>query len=235
MHAIRRSDALLASHPLHAFYWPLFAAYVYSYISGALIVLAAPELVALFDADGTGANREKWIYACVLQGLILLRMSLWAEKTTGQPFGAPVRADMKWFAFAVFAVPIIHSVSFDLMGGLFSVGEGDWTIRDDFDNSMFEMNQYSLMLLYVILIAPIVEEVGFRGILLGFFRGRGMPKIIAVLITAAGFAALHTQYTLPAIAAVFILGLVLGWLRLASNSIGPPIIAHIAVNAMVVL
>ena len=126
-------------------------------------------------------------------------------------------------------------MTFDIIGNFVSSGEGDWTVREDFDASMFARDRYSLLLLYVILLAPIIEEIGFRGILLGFLRGRGIPDIIVLLVTAAGFAMLHTQYTLPAIGAVFILGLVLGWLRIVSNSIGPPILAHIAVNALVSL
>jgi membrane protease YdiL (CAAX protease family) len=139
---------------------------------------------------------------------------------------------MKWFAFAVLVVPLIHWQVFEIIGGLVSSGEGDWTTREDFDTSMFTDRGSMLMLVYVILLAPIVEEVGFRGILLGFLRGRGIPEIAAVIVTAAGFALLHTQYTVPAITAIFLLGLVLGWLRLASGSLGPPIIAHIAVNTL---
>lgn len=230
-----RSDAQLAGHPLHAFYWPLIAAYVYSFVSGFLIYQLAPDLIDVLGSEGATANREKWIYACLLQSLILVRMSLWAEKVTGEPFATPVRAEWQWFVLAILFVPFVHEVTFDLMGGLFSSGEGNWTVREDFDMSMFEADRYILMLLYVILLAPILEEVGFRGILLGYLKGRGVPHVLTVVITAAGFAILHTQYTAPAIAAVFVLGLVLGWLRLASNSIGPPIVAHIAVNAMVSL
>jgi len=228
-----RAQALLARHPWQAFYWPMVAAYFYSFISAYLLAGLAPDLLDLLTTEGVGGNRQKWIYACILQGLILIRMCLWVEKANGEPFGAPVRAEFKWFAFAVIAVPMIHLLTFATFGNLFSSGEGDWTIREDFDASMFESGRYGLMLLYIILLAPIVEEVGFRGILLGFLRGRGIPKALAVIIPAVGFALLHTQYTPPAIAAVFVLGLVLGWLRLASKSIGPPIIAHIAVNAAV--
>lgn len=233
MDRINATDAQLVGHPYHAFYWPLIAAYVYSFASGFFMAMLTPDLLALFAEEGAGANREKWIYACMLQGLILIRMSLWAEKTNGEPFGAPVRSDLKWFVFAVIMVPILHYLTFELIGSFVSSGESDWTVRDDFDASMFEAERYGLMLLYVIVLAPIVEEVGFRGILLGYLRGRGIPEALGVLITAAGFALLHTQYTTPALIAIFVLGLILGWLRLASKSIGPPIIAHMAVNTLV--
>lgn len=235
MDVTRRTELQLAGHPFQAFYWPLIAAYVYSFASGFLLAGLAPQLLDLLSAEGGQNNHEKWMHACVLQGLILVRMSMWVEKVAGEPFGAPVRASLNWYVFAVIAVPFIHWMTFGIIGDFVSSGEGDWTVREDFDASMFTAERYSLMLFYTILLAPIVEEVGFRGILLGFLRGRGLPDIITLLITAAGFALLHTQYTLPAIGAVFILGLVLGWLRIASNSIGPPILAHIAVNAFVSL
>lgn len=232
MDSINRSDALLSRHPWHAFYWPLIAAYAYSFVSAVFLYALTPDLLDVLSAEGTTANREKWIYACLLQSLILVRMCMWVEKVNGEPFGGPIRAGTKWFLFAVLVVPLIHWQVFEIIGSLVSSGEGDWSTREDFDDSMFRGQRAYLMLLYVIILAPIVEEVGFRGILLGFLRGRGVPGIAAVLITAVGFAALHTQYTLPAIGAVFILGLVLGWLRLASGSLGPPIIAHIAVNTL---
>jgi membrane protease YdiL (CAAX protease family) len=232
MGAINRSDALLSRHPWHAVYWPLIAAFVYSFVSAVFLYALTPDLLNILSDEGPAGNREKWIYASLLQGLILVRMCLWAEKVSGEPFGGPVHAEMKWFAFAVLVVPLIHWQVFEIIGGLVSSGEGDWTTREDFDTSMFTDRGSMLMLVYVILLAPIVEEVGFRGILLGFLRGRGIPEIAAVIVTAAGFALLHTQYTVPAITAIFLLGLVLGWLRLASGSLGPPIIAHIAVNTL---
>ena len=235
MDAINRSDALLSRHPWHAFYWPLIAAYVYSFVSAVFLYALTPDLLEILSAEGSEANREKWIYACILQGFLLVRMSLWADKTNGEPFGGPVKAEMKWFALAIFLVPLMHWQVFEIIGGLVSSGEENWTTREDYDVSMFTDRRSLLMLLYVIILAPIVEEVGFRGILLGFLRGRGVPAIVAVLVTAAGFAMLHIQYTPPAIIGVFVLGLVLGWLRLASGSLGPPIAAHIAVNAFVSL
>ena len=82
----------------------------------------------------------------------------------------------------------------------------------------------------LVLLAPILEEVTFRGVALGCLLGRGVPVAAAIGIQAVGFALVHLQYTPAAMFSVFILGLFLGWLRIASKSIAVPILAHMAVN-----
>jgi membrane protease YdiL (CAAX protease family) len=84
--------------------------------------------------------------------------------------------------------------------------------------------------LVVALGAAISEEFVFRGVLQNSLSNR-LNGWLAVLITSAAFAALHT-WRFPA---AFILGFFLGVLYLRSRSIVVPFAAHLTINSVVVL
>lgn len=77
--------------------------------------------------------------------------------------------------------------------------------------------------------APIVEEVIFRGLILGSLH-RVMPGWLAVLLSAAVFGACHGQWVWMGYA--FVLGLVFGLMRLHSGSILPSMLCHLVFNAI---
>jgi len=87
--------------------------------------------------------------------------------------------------------------------------------------------------LVIVILPAVAEELFFRGWVLAAFAGdrptRGRA-VAAVLLQAAAFAAFHL---LPErMPQTFLLGLVLGWLTLATGSILPAILAHAAHNAV---
>jgi uncharacterized protein len=77
-------------------------------------------------------------------------------------------------------------------------------------------------------IAPLVEEVFFRGFLFQGLRQR-YGWITAMLLSSAIFAAAHLD--LVALVPTFILGNVLAYVYHRSNSVWPGIILHFLVNA----
>jgi uncharacterized protein len=77
-------------------------------------------------------------------------------------------------------------------------------------------------------LAPIVEEMFFRGFLFQGFRQK-YGWIVAALLSSAIFAAAHLD--LVALIPTFILGCVLAYMYHASNSVWPGIILHFLVNA----
>ena len=88
----------------------------------------------------------------------------------------------------------------------------------------------SLFVLAVL--APLVEELIFRGLLYGWIEGRWGSRAAVALSTAA-FALAHIE---PAhIVLVAPLGLLFGWLRWRTDSILPSLFAHVANNSMAVM
>ncbi|NQU85035.1 MAG: CPBP family intramembrane metalloprotease [Mariniphaga sp.] len=83
----------------------------------------------------------------------------------------------------------------------------------------------------VVIIAPIVEELIFRGLIMNGFM-RNYPKFIAIFLSALLFALFHLNpWQFPA---TFFLGLLLGWLMVRTHNIFICIIAH-AINNLIVL
>lgn len=79
------------------------------------------------------------------------------------------------------------------------------------------------------IIAPIVEEIFFRGFVFGGLRPRyGWQR--AALISAALFAVIHFVPT--AVIPIFILGYIFAYLYHRSDSIWPAILMHAATNAL---
>lgn len=86
-------------------------------------------------------------------------------------------------------------------------------------------------LLVLAVLAPLVEELVFRGLLYGWVAGRwgGLP---ALLVSSLAFAAAHYE---PAhIVLVAPLGLWFGWLRWRTGSLLPSIVAHTINNGLAV-
>ena len=80
-----------------------------------------------------------------------------------------------------------------------------------------------------VIVAPVVEEVFFRGFVFAGLRQRYDWKK-AALISSALFAVIHVTPT--AMIPVFILGLIFAYLYHRSDSIWPAILMHISTNAL---
>ena len=81
-------------------------------------------------------------------------------------------------------------------------------------------------------LAPLVEELVFRGLLYGWLAGRWGGGI-AVIGSSLAFAAAHVE--LAHVVLVLPLGLVFGWLRWRSGSLWPSLVAHMANNGLAVV
>jgi uncharacterized protein len=83
--------------------------------------------------------------------------------------------------------------------------------------------------------APIAEEMLFRGLLFGVLRDTRIGLAGTVAMTAALWSALHLQYSLYGVVAIFFIGLYLGWLREKTGSLVPPMIVHGLYNGSIVV
>jgi membrane protease YdiL (CAAX protease family) len=81
------------------------------------------------------------------------------------------------------------------------------------------------------LLAPVAEELVFRGMLYGWLAGR-WNNLVAFILSSLAFAAAHTE---PLhILMVLPLGFWFGWLRWRTGSLVPTIVAHIINNTIAV-
>jgi membrane protease YdiL (CAAX protease family) len=87
----------------------------------------------------------------------------------------------------------------------------------------------ALMILAIVVVAPIGEEVAFRGFL---YRGLVRPgrEILAIAVISLAWALLHVQYDWLGMLQIFALGVILGWFRWASGSTTLTIVMHVLIN-----
>ena len=89
-----------------------------------------------------------------------------------------------------------------------------------------------LLILSVILLAPIGEELLFRGIIMNYSK-RCMPAIWAIILQAALFGLYHGN--IVQIIYAFVMGIILGIVSQKLGSIVYSIILHMAVNISIFL
>ncbi len=89
--------------------------------------------------------------------------------------------------------------------------------------------EYILAFISLVVIAPVAEEILFRGYLLGKLR-KHLPLWTAILITSLLFAIVHFAWNVGV--DVFVLSLVLCVLRVVSGSLWPSILLHMFKNGL---
>lgn len=91
-----------------------------------------------------------------------------------------------------------------------------------------------MLVLTVAVVAPIVEEMVFRGFMYGGFE-RSLGAFPAVLLTSAVFTVMHFQYNYYELLSIFVLGLVLAWARMKTQSLWTPIVMHAVNNGLALM
>lgn len=89
--------------------------------------------------------------------------------------------------------------------------------------------EYILAFVALVVLAPVAEEILFRGYLFGKLQ-KNVATWIAVLITSVVFAAVHLAWNVGI--DVFALSIVLCLLRIVSNSLWPSILLHMLKNGI---
>jgi membrane protease YdiL (CAAX protease family) len=84
----------------------------------------------------------------------------------------------------------------------------------------------------VIFIAPIMEEVMYRGLLQRAMVHFALGRWCSILVTSAIFSCMHIGIVAPqALAALFVLSLGLGWVYERTGRLTAPIVMHVLFNA----
>ena len=86
------------------------------------------------------------------------------------------------------------------------------------------------VMIAVVLVGPIGEEVLFRGFLFRRWVTPDWHGAVAVVVIPLLWAAMHLQYDWFGISQVFLIGLVLSWIRWRSGSCLLTIVLHVLVN-----
>jgi len=87
-----------------------------------------------------------------------------------------------------------------------------------------------LLVLGIAFFAPVLEEVIFRGFLLKGLSNSSLGVYGAIFLTSFVWAIIHTQYGWGYLLLIFMIGLVLGYARIRTNSLLVPIMMHVFFN-----
>jgi len=131
-------------------------------------------------------------------------------------------------AFAVLAVEIAFNV------GLFSllpiVDDSTSGIADEYQAALGNPVALTLFWLSLTVIAPVSEEIAFRGFLLRGWMSTRLGVTGAIVLSSLLFAAIHGPNQLPVFISLFVGGMLLATMRWLSGSIVPTILMHATWN-----
>jgi hypothetical protein len=88
-----------------------------------------------------------------------------------------------------------------------------------------------LMWLTLVIAAPVGEEALFRGFLYRGWAQSPGAVVPAIVVISAAWAIIHTQYDWFGIVQIFLIGLLLGWVRWRSGSTLLTMLLHGLINA----
>jgi len=92
-----------------------------------------------------------------------------------------------------------------------------------------------LLALAVVMVAPLFEEVFFRGFLYAGLAHSRIGPAGAIVVSALIWTVIHTQYDLFDLSQVLVGGLYLGWMRARTGSVLLPFATHALWNAIALL
>jgi uncharacterized protein len=123
----------------------------------------------------------------------------------------------RWWLVAVLGIGIFLAVAFGIELVADLVAPNQQKQVTDVNTVLFSHFNNPAAVIFLGVLAGVVEEILFRGALL--------PRL-GIVVTAVLFAALHTQYAVSfATLEVFVLGIGLGWLRTRAGTL-PCIVTH---------
>ena len=181
--------------------------------------------------------------AMLLAGLVVTLIILWnvVFKLRQPPAvlgicGAPLAnlVPVILFTLLIIAPIMVVSISWALLLQFLGIPPERQWIVEQFSGFVSEGNypELALMVLGAVVLAPLWEELIFRGLFLGLLRSHwGAPS--ALVFTSLVFSAYH--FSLSAFLPLFFTGIALGYVYIRTRSIYFAILAHAVFNGVMLL
>lgn len=210
----------------------LFAWLVVQVVVTVVYLFGAPSGRALFDKNPLGVDPAKisndgtlLALATTCTGILIPPLCIlfaWLKRgiSTQKYLGlvrAPTRQTLGWLGAGLLFAAASDTVTWLL---------GRPIVPEFMDHAYRSAAFVPLLWFAVVVGAPLFEEFFFRGFALAGLRYSRLGAIGAVLLTALGWTALHTQYDLIDLSDLFLFGLLLGYARIRSGSLFVPIGMH---------
>jgi membrane protease YdiL (CAAX protease family) len=195
------------------------------------IAVVTSVILWMFPAE----KKDFAVLGLVLQTVFYILVYFGFRFTLGVRYGRPVMTSLGWrrtHFSVVLAMGGGVALAFlvGLIAGLLHTPQVSTPI------DMFSKSSFTLVLfaVFAVVIAPVTEELFFRGFLQPLFS-RTFGVIAGILITAVIFGGLHApeySWAWQYASAVAFAGAVFGWVRYRANSIIPSTIMHGCYNSV---
>lgn len=165
--------------------------------------------------------------------LIIIGVPLWVKKhkTTIQDLGLnrlPNWKDFLWLLAGLVAYVILTALVNGISRVLFPGADYEQAQDIGFSDLTNQL-QFIMTFISIVIIAPVAEEVMFRGYLFG--KLKKVSKVwVAVVVSALLFAVAHLQFNVAL--DTFALGVILALLRVSTGSIWASILLHMLKNGI---
>ena len=106
-------------------------------------------------------------------------------------------------------------------------------LPDLMQDTFLGMSRNVFGIISITIMAPLVEELLFRGAIQGYLHRKGMKPLHAIFIASAIFGIIHMNPV--QIPFAFAIGLIFGWLYYRTGSVVPGIIGHFINNSIACL
>ncbi len=205
--------------------WITLALYVLFAFVGAGVVLAAPDT----------PDARAWALVASV-ALPWIGLAGWPLLATGLKGQGPVqdlrlrggRGDLAFGA----AAGVVGLVCAALIATLTELVMGDQLESSvgQLADTLAEASPWPVIALALLAVfaAPVVEEIAFRGLMFGALAKRGWAVWPNIVLTAAVFSAFHLEVSRFAL--LFVVGIVLGYVRARTRSTSASMVAHLVNN-----
>ena len=213
--------------------WVLAGFILAQLLTGAVIALIHNFGISLTGVNEAVLNAVAGAVIYIITIGIVIGLPWWIlkKRTTLEELGLnrlPMWKDI-WMAPLGFVVYL-------LLSGILLMVSQQFLTFIDFDqvqetgfDQISQQFEYLLAFITLVILAPVAEEVVFRGYLFGKLR-KVAPLWVAILITSLLFAVVHFAWNVGI--DVFALSIILCLLRVWSGSLWPSILLHMMKNSV---
>ncbi len=199
---------------------------LYIFLESVVMLIIEPVLIALKFGEDLIFFLAPAITTCFVTYYLVKRYQKKFELT----IPLKISDDFKFIQYLKFVVmalgaawltSLVIGFIMNSLSGIVIFETPDFSAKDSFIVNI-------CLIVYAVIVAPISEELIFRGVILGKLKQYG--DVFASIIVSLLFALIHGN--LPQSIPTFIVSLFLCWVTLQSNSIIPAISIHMINNAV---
>jgi len=159
---------------------------------------------------------------------LLAGIARWRTGTSAAAYLGITRFTLREFLIGFLAIAVFAAAA-DLFNSLVGID-----IVPPFQTEVFTTVDTKgwlvALALAIVVVGPVGEEVMFRGFLFRGWVGPGVRGAVAVAVISLLWSLLHVQYAAVQIVQIFLIGIILGWVRWRSGSTSLTMVLHILVN-----